>query len=196
MRTSYLVPSLVAVLAAMICVWISPAARADDLTITVAPVSGLAGSTIIVGGNVTNTSNETDYLSADELTNLSSVVDGADSTADVAFNAFLNDTTVQIAAGQTIPFVDLFTITILASAPPGSDSGDTYVWLGGSDPSCALGGCTQQLGLASFHVDVLTPATIPEPGTLGLMAVGLLALGLGAFCQKLLAKRDLLKVRL
>jgi PEP-CTERM motif len=168
-------------LMALICVLLSPAAKADgtglgDVTITFPTITGSAGDIITVLGNLTNSSSNTldftdDFVTINNPTALSGI-------GDVFFNASLNVGPGSIG-GTTLTGVDLFTILIATDAAPGLYDQNFYILEGGPDASCNIivdpSLCSVQLGRIEFAVNVQGPVTTPEPGTLMLLASGLLA---------------------
>jgi hypothetical protein len=170
-------------LTALLCVLLSPAARADgtglgDVTITLPTISGSAGDAIVVLGSLTNSSSNTldftdDFPTVSNPTALTGF-------GDVFFNSLLSIGPGSINGNSTLTGVDLFTIFIASDAAPGLYVANTYVLEGGPDASC--GGivvdptvCSVQLGNVSFTVNVQGAVPTSEPGTLLLVASGLLA---------------------
>jgi len=164
-------------LLALFCALLSPGVRADgtglgDLTITLPTISGSAGDTIVVGGTLTNSSSNPLFFSSDSVTFNNTAMSG---TADVAFNGIFDPTLLTIAGSSTQTLSDLFTVFIAPGATPGLYDMNFYDLLGGIDPACTLGFCGVQLGTVEFSVNVQGPVPTPEPGTLLLLASGLLA---------------------
>ena len=165
-------------LLAMLCALLSPAVRADgtglgDLTITLPTISGTAGMTIIVGGTLANNSSNALYFSTDSVTFNNTAISG---TADLAINGIFDSTLLTVAGGSTQTVTDLFTVFIANDAAPGFYDLNFYDLLGGTAPNCAsFGSCGVQLGTAEFAVNVQGVVPTPEPGTLVLLASGLLA---------------------
>ena len=166
-------------LLALLCALLSPVLRADgtglgDVTITLPTISGSAGSTITVLGSLTNNSANTLDFGGDFVTPNSTAISGF---GDVFFNGFLGIGPSSIGGNSTLTGVDLFTIFIAAGAAPGSYNLNFYDLLGGTDAACNLDPtlCGVQLGTIEFTVNVQGPVTTPEPGTLLLLASGLLA---------------------
>lgn len=170
-------------LLALLCALVCPTVRADgtglgDLTITLPTISGMAGQQFTVFGTLTNNSSNALYFSTDSVTFNSPAIHG---TPDVASNGFLglflglDLGPTSIDANSTLTGVDLFTVTIPTGTAPGSYGMNPYDLLGGIDPTCTLGFCDVQLGAVEFGVNVQAPVTTPEPGTLLLLASGLLA---------------------
>jgi hypothetical protein len=170
-------------LTAVLCVLLSPAARADgtglgDVTITLPTISGSAGDTIVVLGSLTNSSSNTlDFTDDFPTVSNPTVLTGF---GDVFFNAFLSIGPGFIGGNSTLTGVDLFTIFIASDAAPELYVQNTYVLEGGPDASCSglivdPSLCSVQLGSVNFTVNVQGPVVTPEPGTLMLLASGLLA---------------------
>jgi hypothetical protein len=138
----------------------------------------MAGQQFTVFGTLTNNSANTLFFSTDSVTFNSPAIQG---TADVATNGFLGLLLgldlgpTSINANSTLTGVDLFTIIIPNGTAPGSYRMNPYDLFGGVDPTCTLGFCGVQLGTVEFSVDVQAPVTTPEPGTILLLASGLLA---------------------
>ena len=169
-------------LTALLCVLLSPAAKADgtglgDVTITLPTISGSAGDSIVVLGNLTNSSSNTLDFTDDFV----SVINPTALTAfgDVFFNSLLDAGPGSIDGNSTLTSVDLFTILIASDAAPGLYDQISYVLEGGPDTSCNVivdpSLCRVQLGRVNFTVDVQGAVPTPEPGTLMLLASGLLA---------------------
>ncbi|HEV2104042.1 MAG TPA: PEP-CTERM sorting domain-containing protein [Candidatus Acidoferrum sp.] len=166
-------------LLALLCALLSPGVRADgtglgDVTITLPSISGNAGDTITVLGNLTNNSANTLDFGGDFVTPNSTAISGF---GDVFFNGLLGFGPSSIGGNSTLTDVDLFTIFIAAGAAPGSYDLNFYDLLGGIDPACNLDPtqCGVQLGSVQFTVNVQGAVPTPEPGTLLLLATGLLA---------------------
>jgi PEP-CTERM motif len=170
-------------LTALLCVLLSPGARADgtglgDVTITLPTISGSAGDTIVVLGSLANSSSNTldftnDFVSASNPTVLTGL-------GDVFFNSLLSTGPGSINGNSTLTGVDLFTIFIASDAIPGLYVQNTYVLEGGPDASCSgliadPSLCSVQLASVNFTVNVQGAVPTPEPGTLLLLASGLLA---------------------
>jgi PEP-CTERM motif len=167
----------IAGLLALLCALLSPAVRADgtglgDLTITLPTISGSAGDSIVVRGNLTNTSMNALDFGSDSVTFNHTGIHGV---ADVASNGFLSLGPSSIGGNSTLTAVDLFTIFIANNASPGLYNLNFYDLLGGTDAACTLGLCGIQLGTVEFAVNVQGGVKTPEPGTLMLLASGLLA---------------------
>jgi hypothetical protein len=165
-------------LLALLCALLSPGVRADgtglgDLMITLPTISGNPGDMITVFGNLTNTSSNTLDFGNDFVTPNSTAIVGV---GDVAFNAFLDLGPASITGNSTLTGVDLFTITILTHTP-GLYDVNFYEVHGGTDANCTLDftKCGVQLGKVEFAVNVQGVVPTPEPGTLILLASGLLA---------------------
>jgi hypothetical protein len=169
-------------LTALLCVLLSPAAKADgtglgDVTITLPTISGSAGDTIVVLGSLTNSSSNTldftdDFVSVNNPPALTGF-------GDVFINALLFAGPGSINGISMLTGVDLFTIFIASDAAPGLYDQNFYVLEGGPDPSCSVvvdpSLCSVQLDKVNFTVDVQGALPTPEPGTLMLLANGLLA---------------------
>jgi len=163
----------------LLCVLLPPVVRADgtgrgDVIITLPTISGGAGDAIVVFGKLTNTSSNTLDFANDSLTPNNTAIGGV---ADLAFNGFLGLGPNSIGGNSTLTGVDLFTIFIANDASPGLYDVNFYDLLGGTDANCTLDFslCGAQLGTVEFAVNVQGVVPTPEPGTLVLLVVGLLA---------------------
>jgi len=166
-------------LLALLCALVCPTVRADgtgmgDLTITLSTISGMAGQQVIVGGTLMNSSTNTLYF-ANESLNFTSITVPLQQT-DVVSNAFFGKGPGSIDGGLTLTVIDLFRFTI-PDVPTGLYDLNSYDLLGGIDPNCAfgIGVCDVLLGTGSFTVNVQGTVPTPEPGTMVLLASGLLA---------------------
>jgi hypothetical protein len=170
-------------LTALLCVLLSPAARADgtglgDVTITLPTISGSAGDTIVVLGSLTNSSSNTlDFTDDFPTVSNPTVLTGF---GDAFFNSLLSIGPGSINGNSTLAGVDLFTIFIASDAAPGLYVQNTYVLEGGPDTSCSglivdPSLCSVQLGSVNFTVNVQGIVPASEPGTFLLLASGLLA---------------------
>jgi hypothetical protein len=134
----------------------STAAKADPLPLTITLDSpfqfGVGGQTLDFTGTITNTGTSLVNLGGDSFT-----IGGAFTIDD---SGYLDNAPFTLAASETSGDIDLFTITIT----PGTTVG---LYPGAFD---ILDGNTV-VGEAAFDVVVT-----PEPGTILLMATGLLAL--------------------
>lgn len=153
-------------------------AWADDITISLTTVvSGLAGSSITVFGNLTNNTSGTLYFSDDAI-NLASPIGVATAADDLIVNGLLGLEPTAINANSTLDNVDLFTISLLGV--PGTYAGNLFDLIGGTDPvACSVGtvGCDTNLGSTQFSFDITSPTPAPEPSTLLLLASGFAILG-------------------
>ena len=150
--------SLVLCLLAMV----ASAARGDgggvDLTLT--SVSGAPGSEVTVYGTITNTGSDDVYLNSENFTLGSSSFSNGDVT-DFFLNAPLS-----LAPDSDSGLIALFTFDVASGTPGGSYGGNYLDILGG--------GPTDQNLLASAEYSVTVKNTVaPEPGTIGLIALGL-----------------------
>ena len=150
--------SLVLCLLAMV----ASAARGDgggvDLTLT--SVSGAPPSEVTVYGTITNTGSDDVYLNSENFTLGSSSFSNGDVT-DFFLNAPLS-----LAPDSDSGLIALFTFDVASGTPGGSYGGNYLDILGG--------GPTDQNLLASAEYSVTVKNTVaPEPGTIGLIALGL-----------------------
>jgi hypothetical protein len=171
-----------AALAAVLLFAHESCARADEISISLATdVTGLAGDTIAVFGNLTNNTSNTLYLGNDaiNLTAPSTVVTAAD---DIILNGLLGSGLTSIAAGTTLDHVDLFSVQLLQG--PSAFGGNSFALFGGTDAvGCATGAsdCITQLGSANFSVSISVPTPLPATGWLLLSGLG----GLGALIRRI-----------
>jgi len=162
-------------LLALLCALVCPTGRADDiglgdLTISIPTISGMPGQQLIVGGILMNSSTSALYF-VNESLNFTSLTVLFQQT-DVVLNAF-DGGPGSIDGGATLPVLDLFRFTIPDGTPPGMYDLNSYDLLGGTDPNCTFD-CVI-LGTGSFTLNVQGTVPTPEPGTLLLLASGLLA---------------------
>lgn len=168
-------------LTALLSLLLSPTAKADgtglgDVTITLPAISGSAGDTIMVLGSLTNSSSNTLDFTDDFVTVNNPIA--LTGLGDVFFNALLGTGPGSIDGNSTLVGVDLFTIFIASDAAPGLYDQNVYVLEGGPDASCSVivdpTLCSVQLGRVEFTVIVQGALPTPEPGTMMLLASGLL----------------------
>ena len=150
--------SLVMCLLAMV----ASAARGDgggvDLTLT--SVSGAPGSEVTVYGTITNTGSDDVYLNSENFTLGSTYFSNGDVT-DFFLNAPLS-----LGPDSDSGLIALFTFDVASGTPGGSYGGNYLDILGGGPTDQNL------LASAEYSVDVQNTA-VPEPGTIGLIALGL-----------------------
>jgi len=173
-------------LMALLGVLLSPAAKADgtglgDVTISLPTITGSAGETFTVFGSLTNSSsNRLDFT--DDFVTFSNPK-ALTGFGDVFFNSLLDAGPGSIGGNSTLTNVDLFKIIIAGDAAPGLYVLNTYVLEGGPDVSCNVAFdpslCSVRLGTVQLTVNVQGSVPTPEPGTLMLLASGLLAALLG-----------------
>lgn len=163
----------------LLCVLVSPAARADgtglgDVTITLPTISGHAGDSFVVFGTLANASSNTLDFGADSVSFNNTAISGF---ADVYINALLLAGPGSIGGNSILTGVDLFTVTIASDAPSGLYGVNFYDLIGGTDAGCSaiIPSCGVRLGTIEFTVDVQGNVSTPEPGTLALLISGLLA---------------------
>ena len=129
-----------------------------DLTLT--SVSGAPGSEVTVYGTITNTGSGTVYLNNESYTLGSTNFLNGDVT-DFFVNAPLS-----LGPDSDSGLIALFTFDVASGTPGGSYGGNYLDILGGGPTDQNL------LASAEYSVDVQNKA-VPEPGTIGLIALGL-----------------------
>ncbi|MBV9848564.1 MAG: PEP-CTERM sorting domain-containing protein [Armatimonadetes bacterium] len=137
------------------------AARAQLLfSLNPAALTGGPGQTLTFNGTLTNTGTSPVYLNGLFLTGLTT-----DFTMDPSL--FLNNTPPLLASGASITD-DLFTVDC-GPAPPVGDWVGSATVIGGADANAQDAVATQNF-LVSIPPNV---QTVPEPGTLSLLGLGL-----------------------
>jgi hypothetical protein len=138
------------------------AARADggDEDLTLTSVSGAPGSEVTVYGTITNTGSDTDYLNSENYTLGSTFFSNPDITD------FLLNAPLYLGPGSNSGLIALFTFDVASGTPGGSYGGNFLDILGGGPIAQNL------LASAEYSVTVKNTVT-PEPGTIGLIALGL-----------------------
>ena len=144
---------------------LAPVMRADGVDISVAPISGVAGSSVEVVGTVINNTSGTVFLNGDTFS-----VTGPDLNLDDT-DFFLNAPFTLDPSQSSGPF-DIFTIDIGASATPGVISPNFFSILGGSDA-----GAGDVIGTVTFDVTVQGSSPVPEPSELLLLIFGIAQVG-------------------
>jgi uncharacterized membrane protein len=146
-------------------VMVASAARGDgggvDLTLT--SVSGTPGSEVTVYGTITNTGSGTVYLNNENYTLGTSNFLNGDIT-DFFVNAPLS-----LGPDTDSGLIALFTFDIAPGTPGGAYGGNYLDILGGGPTDQNL------LASAEYSVDVQS-RSVPEPGTIGLIALSLAGL--------------------
>jgi hypothetical protein len=165
MNTKRIKFGLPAVILLLVAGW--PAlVRADGIDLSLSTVSGFGGTTVTVDGTITNTGTTEIFLNSENFTLGSAFFVNGDVT-----NFFLN-APLSLAGGANSGLIALFTLDIAPATPGGSYGGNFLDIFGGP-------GSSDQNLLASteFTVNVTSGTSVPEPGTLPLVAVELLILG-------------------
>ena len=148
---------------ALIPIFLAAAAacHASVLTVAIVPdtLTGNPGNVLPFFGSLTNTTGSTVFINSDSFT---FAIAGADDTP------FLINAPISLGPlGSAGPF-EFLDVTIPLAQAPGTYDG-VFTVLGGAD-----GNAQDNLGSAAFHVTV--NSTVPEPGSLLLMAAGLAGL--------------------
>ena len=141
--------------------------RADTLSASLVndTLTATAGGTVTFQVNLANPSITDTFLVSDSFLTSSSLITVDDSPYYLA--TFPGD----LAAGGSAGPVDLFNIIVDPTAGPGIYTG-TFSILGGGNSSS-----TTDLYDLSFNVDVISSTTVPEPGTLSMLFLGLTLAG-------------------
>ncbi len=151
------------ILSLIATIFLSAAAHADAIDITLTPVSqsGMAGTTITFEATLTNLAGSTIFLNGDSVTTSSSFLVLDD-------NPFLTHAPLSLAPGAVSGPFALFSVFITPGTPNGVYNSNTFTILGGTSS-----GDFNNVGSAQFDV-----AVAPEPGTIVLLTSGLLGLGI------------------
>jgi len=151
-----------AVILSLTMVLFSVAARADSIDITLMETSqsGLPGTTVTFDATITNLTGATIFLnsSGNATSTPFLTVDG---------NPFLTNAPLSLAPGASSGPLALFSVIIAPGITPGVYDSNKFYIVGGT-----TSGASDMVGSAEFNV-----AVAPEPGTLVLLASGLLGLG-------------------
>jgi PEP-CTERM motif len=142
---------------------VTSAARGDGggVDLTLSSVSGASGSEVTVYGTITNTGADDVYLNSENFTLGSTYFSNADVT-DFFLNAPLS-----LGPDSNSGLIALFTFDIASETPAGAYGGNFLDILGGPGDSDQ-----NDLASAEFSV-VVANAAVPEPGMIGLIALGL-----------------------
>jgi hypothetical protein len=142
---------------------VASAARGDGggVDLTLSSVSGAPGSEVTVYGTITNSGSDDVNLNSENFTLGSTYFSNGDVT-DFFLNAPLS-----LGPESTSGLIALFTFEIGSGTPAGIYGGNFLDILGGP-------GEFDQNDLASAEYSVnVANAAVPEPGTIGLIALGL-----------------------
>ena len=147
----------------------SLAARADVLnfTLTTPNQTGSPGETLVFSGTISNPTAGTVFLNGENLSTSPSSFLAGDASA------FFSNTPLSLTAngapGDTTGDVDLFSITIGASAAPGTYTMNNFFDVIGGSTSSSSG----LLATQPFSITVNSSSSVPEPGTMTLFATGM-----------------------
>jgi len=143
---------------------VASAARGDSggVDLTLSSVSGAPGSEVTVYGTISNTGSDDVYLNSENFTLGSSTYFSNGDVTDFFLNAPLS-----LGPDSNSGLIALFTFEIASGTPTGTYGGNFLDILGGP------GELDQNdLGSAEYSVNVAN-AAVPEPGAIGLIALGL-----------------------
>ena len=142
---------------------VASAARGDGgaVDLTLSGVSGTPGSEVTVYGTITNTGSDDVTFNSENFTLGSAYFSNGDVT-DFFLNAPLS-----LGPDSNSGLIALFTFEIGSGTPAGIYAGNFLDILGGPGASDL-----NDLASAEYSVNVAS-ATVPEPGTIGLIALGL-----------------------
>ena len=154
----------------MLATLATAAANASEVTISFSsPNQTVAsGATIEFFGNIANNTNQTIYLTSDDLT-----LAGAGFTLT---DQFFANVPIDLAPGTSSGLIELFDVTN-TSQSAGSYLG-TYTLVGGADGGA--GTAQDSLGSTTFSADVAGAAT-PEPDSIWLLLTGLAGASMPAY---------------
>jgi len=137
--------------------------RADSTQLTLSPVTGTAGEDVTVFGTITNTGTVLVYLNGETFSLGSSSFLNGDVTD------FFDNAPLSLSGGTNSGLIALFSFDIAPGTAPGVYSENLLQLLGGPGVLDM-----NDIADADFSVTV-EGATVPEPGTIGLLALGLAA---------------------
>ena len=136
-------------------------ARADSTQLTLSPVTGTAGEDVTVFGTITNTGTVLVYLNGETFSLGSSSLLNGDVTD------FFDNAPLSLSGGTNSGLIALFSFDIAPGTAPGVYGENFLQILGGP-------GMFDQNDIADAEYSVhVEGATVPEPGTIGLIALGL-----------------------
>jgi|SRR5579863_6367726 len=152
---------LTVVALALLFVLLPSIARADGVQLTLTNVISAAGTTVTVDGTITNNGSGIVDLNGESFSFGSSVLSGGNITDFFIFAPFF------LTGGESSGPIALFSFNIKSGTPAGLYAGNTINILGGSDFLSE-----NTLASAEFSATVPGKKTVPEPGTLALLAFG------------------------
>ena len=136
-------------------------ARADSTQLTLSPVTGTAGEDVTVFGTISNTGTVLVYLNGETFSLGSSSLLNGDVTD------FFDNAPLSLSGGANSGLIALFSFDIAPGTAPGFYSENFLQILGGP-------GMFDQNDIADAEYSVhVEGTTVPEPGTIGLIALGL-----------------------
>ena len=135
--------------------------RADSTQLTLSPVTGTAGEDVTVFGTITNTGTVDIFLNAETFSLGSSSLLNGDVTD------FFDNAPLSLTGGANSNLIALFSLDIAPGTAPGVYSENLLQLLGGP-------GVLDLNDIADADFSVTVEGTaVPEPGTIGLIALGL-----------------------
>jgi len=141
------------------------AVHADTINFTLTNPSqtGSPGQTLVFFGTISNPAATTIFLNGDTLSTGQLFLIGDDSK-------FIPDTPPSLAAGASTGNVDLFSVTIGASAAPGTYTMNNFFDVTGGSTSSS----SDLLATQQFSITVAPTSSVPEPGTIALLGTGMI----------------------
>jgi len=135
--------------------------RADSTQLTLSPVTGTAGEDLTVFGTITNTGTVVIFLNGETFSLGSSSLLNGDVTD------FFDNAPLSLSGGTNSGLIALFSFDIATGTAPGVYSENLLQLLGGPGVLDM-----NEIAAADFSVTV-EGAAVPEPVTIGLIALGI-----------------------